>query len=90
MEYSDIVKLLSDPNHVVDGLVELDSYNKDLTTKIDTLAAQHAKDEEDIKGLRDSNMKLFLRTTGAPAKDEEEDNRNDYEKLIDKMKGKES
>lgn len=88
MEYSDIVKLLSDPNHVAEGLAELDAYNKDVTTKLGTLTDQHAKDDETIKSLRDSNMKLYLRTTGKPDNEEPEDERTDYEKLIDKIKEK--
>lgn len=88
MEYGDIVKLLSNPDHVAEGLTELDAYAKDVSTKLATLTAQTESDATRIRELQDSNMKLYLRITGKEEHKEAEDTRDDFEKLIDKVKEK--
>lgn len=86
MDYDKIVKLLSDPDHVAEGLTELNDYHKTVTTQLETLTKQNTDNEAKIKDLRDSNMKLYLRITGQ-ADVEEEEEKDAYETLIDKLKG---
>lgn len=87
MTYDDIVKLLSNPSKVAEGLVALDEYNKELTGERDTLKTKNEALEGDKRDLQDSNMKLYLRITGkADAKDEEEDTRDAFQKLVDKAR----
>lgn len=85
--YEDIVKLLSNPDMLTDGLAALDEYNQALTTERDTLKAEQGKQNERIKKLQEDKIDLFLKVTGRqPNEPDEEDSRNDYEKLQDKLK----
>lgn len=70
MTYDDIVKLLSNPDKFAEGLVELDSYNKTVTTELDTLKTKASENEQRIKDLQDTNFKLSMRITGKEEPDE--------------------
>lgn len=85
MEYSDIVKLLSNPDTVAEGLTNLETYNKDMTGELETLKQTKAENEKSIADLRDSNMRLYLRVTGKP--EEKEDEKDDYTILTDAITG---
>lgn len=86
MEYTDIVKLLSNPDTVAEGLTNLETYNKDMTTEMETLKSANAEKDKSIADLRDSNMRLYLRVTGKPEQDEEEE-KDDFQKLTDILTG---
>lgn len=87
MDYKDIVKLLQNPDKVPEGLSELDAYNSALTKERDDLKTAHEADDKRIRDLQDTNMRLYLKQTGK-VEDEQEDDRNDYEKLLDMFKTK--
>lgn len=85
MEYKDIVKLLQNPDKVPEGLSELDAYNSALTKERDDLKTAHDADDKRIRDLQDTNMRLYLKQTGK-VDEEPEDDRDDYEKLLDLLK----
>ena len=76
MEYSEIISLLTDPDKLTEGLVNLDEYNKDMTERLE-------KAEKSVKELRDSNIKLYLRVTGKPEETEEKE--ETFEDFIKKL-----
>lgn len=87
MEYTDIVKLLSNPDTVAEGLTNLETYNKDMTGEIETLKQTKAENEKSIADLRDSNMRLYLRVTGKPGANDEEEEKDDFQKLTEALRG---
>lgn len=89
MEYNDIVKLLSNPDKVAEGLSELNDYNNALVKERDELKTANAESDKRIRDLQDSNMKLYLRIPGVVKEEEPEDTRDDFEKLMSKVHSKE-
>lgn len=53
-----------------------------LYTTIQTAADQHAADQKEVAGLRDTNMKLFLRVTGNPPEEKKEE---EHEQTLDEF-----
>lgn len=87
MDYKDIIKLLSNPDKVTEGLAELDAYNTALTKERDELKSANEASDKRIRDLQDSNMKLYLRIPGSPMQEDTEDDKDDFEKLMDKVRG---
>lgn len=85
MSYEEIIKLLTNPDKLTEGLTALDEYNRTLTGERDTLKEQNESSNARIKQLQEDKINLYMRITGdAPVA--EEDTRNDFEKLMDKVK----
>lgn len=87
MEYSEIKKQLLNPDTLTEGLANLDDYNNAMITERDTLKNDKETSDKRIRDLQDSNMRLYLRITGdSPKEEPDEDTRNDYEKLLEKLR----
>ena len=88
MTREDMTKLLraaADPNSAAEALTKL---NDGITELFDTAEASAAKIgelTETVNGLRDSNLRLFLRVTGPEAKEQptEEESEAEFLKQIE-------
>lgn len=82
-DYESIITKLSNPDTNAEGLLDL---NERLKADVE----EYDKDQKSITELRDSNQKLYLRATervqGSPPPEDPEDQRDAYEKLMDKLK----
>lgn len=86
MEYDDIVKLLSTPETLKEGLVELADYDKARAEKLGAMQEEINDKNNKIDELRGTNARLYARITGDPEPEQEEDDRPEFDKLLEKIK----
>lgn len=87
MEYSEVKKLLQDPNQLAMGLTELDTLVNGLETTNTALTTQLEEERKNVQQLRDTNMQLYLRATGQPDTGGEPE-KTDFENMVEDLKGK--
>lgn len=85
MNYDEIIKKLRDPDHIAEGLADLEDYHKEARGQIEALTEKNKQDEARIADLQKTQMQLFLRITGKDS-EEEEDDRTDYEKMYERTR----
>lgn len=87
MKYEEIKHILSNPDKIPDGLTELDSLMNTMNEELTSLRAEKEKTDARIKDLQETNMKLYLRLPGINDQQTEQEDKDDFELLLDKIKG---
>lgn len=86
-EWNEIIKSLQNPDTVAVGLTDLDEWKKDNDHAMQAFKDKEADNDKRIRDLQDSNMKLYLRVTGNPPKDTEDEHEPEtFDELLDKIK----
>lgn len=70
-EFKSLMANASDPNKMAETLAAINTGVEDLFDAADASAAKAKEDAETINQLRDSNMRLFLKVSGAEETDPE-------------------
>lgn len=87
MKYEEIKQILSNPDKIPDGLTELDSLMNTMNEELTSLRAEKEKTDARIKDLQETNMKLYLRIPGTNDQKDDKEDKDDFELLLDKIKG---
>lgn len=89
MDYEKIFEDLKDETLRAEALISLKTEIDGKISEIETLNKEIEKLNSENTALKNTNTALYMQVVKAPASMEEEDERDDYEKLIDKFKGEE-
>lgn len=87
MNYEEIKQILTNPDKIPEGLTELDSFMNVMNDELTTLRAEKEKTDARIKDLQETNMKLYLRIPGTAEQRAEQEDKDDFDLLLDKIKG---
>lgn len=86
MEWKDIVKKLQNPDTVAEGLTDLNDWKTANDASLTALQTEKAANENRIRELQDSNMKLYLRVTGEQTPGDEKKEPETFDELLAKVK----
>lgn len=83
-DFEKLLKQAADPDKLAESLASISDMYKNLEAKKAEQDEKIKKQDEQIASLRDTNMKLFLRTTNNTTQEEQEET-DEYQEIINKI-----
>lgn len=87
-EFKELVRQAANPETGQQTLLMLADRGEEIYDLFDRMTSEAQERENTIANLRDTNMKLFLRTTGDPGESESDEGPKTYEEYVEDFRSR--